>query len=428
MHLENPGANSQPESSGKQGSLDPRLSVVLRVELLALTVRYLVYFVLVSSYVVGVVPHYFPNLPAVTIAVILHNSFTHWVLYSRRYHLFSTPLNFAIHLINISLIVLLTGAEESPLSALYIFFIIGYCAYAPHFLNTFLVTFICMASYAFVILAHWSVAGINVAYTTVTISLSGIVAAGWFMGTLGELLQRIELDSMRRAQALASSEATLRAILDNTADPIVVYGENEFVEDVNRRACEFLGVRREQLNGQRFRTFLFDDGSLPNKFASLRARGEYRGEVLVNTADGEERSVVLLVRSFLRGNKRLFVAMLHDITEQKNLQEASRVANLRLEQVNRELKQVNDLRTEFFTIVSQRLRSPLSAILGYTDLLLHEELGQLAPEQRKALQSCRRSVLRVFSLVDEAFEVGSGHNGQGTAKAAESETASLRPQ
>ena len=54
-------------------------------------------------------------------------------------------------------------------------------------------------------------------------------------------------------------------------------------------------------------------------------------------------------------------------------------------------------------MVSQKLRSPLTAILGYMDLLLDEELGELLPEQRKSLQTCRRSTLRIFKLLDESF-------------------------
>ncbi len=110
------------------------------------------------------------------------------------------------------------------------------------------------------------------------------------------------------------------------------------------------------------------------------------------------------VRSFIQEGRRFFVALLHDVTEQKHVQEATRKANIRLVQINQELQQVDSLRNAFFGAVSQRLRSPLSAILGYTDLLLEEELGALNAEQRKAVQSCRRSVIRVFGLVDEAFE------------------------
>ncbi len=151
---------------------------------------------------------------------------------------------------------------------------------------------------------------------------------------------------------------------------------------------------------------LFDDGTLPNKLAALRSRGEYWGELIVAPEEGEERTAALMARSFIRDNRRFFVAMLHDITEQKSLQEASRIANLQLEQINETLQQVNAMRMAFFTDISQRLRSPLSAIVGFNEMLLNEELGEVNPEQRQALQSCRRSLQRVFELANEATSLG----------------------
>ena len=120
-------------------------------------------------------------------------------------------------------------------------------------------------------------------------------------------------------------------------------------------------------------------------------------------AEGDERMVDLRVRSYTVDQQRFFVTMLHDITAAKHLQEAARLTTHRLEQVNRELQQVNQLRSEFYTTIARRLRSPLSAIVGFIDMMLEEELGEISAEQRRALHSCRRSVSRVFGLSDEAL-------------------------
>jgi len=227
---------------------------------------------------------------------------------------------------------------------------------------------------------------------------------GWIMHQLGRLLRQTEADAARRARELLSSEATLRTILDNTAEPIVVYGDNEFVAEANRRACTFFGLPRESLVGRRFREFLFDDGLLPDRMDATRRTGEFHDEMLVVRPDGNERSVDMHIHSFIRDRRRFFVAMFRDITEQKDLQDAQRQAKEQLETANRELQRVNALRDDFYTTVARRLRSPLSAILGFIDMLLDEEMGELGSEQRGALQSCRRSARRVLDMVDEAFE------------------------
>ena len=102
-------------------------------------------------------------------------------------------------------------------------------------------------------------------------------------------------------------------------------------------------------------------------------------------------------------------------------EEATRLANENLAQLNRELRQVDQMKREFFNTVSVRMRSPVAAILGYADMLLADELGELSPEQRKAVQTCRRSAQRLLEMVDDAIEIGS-HQPPGIA-----ETAATKP-
>jgi PAS domain S-box-containing protein len=383
-----------------------RLALVVRIETVLLVLRYVSYIGLIVMHAVGDAPDFAPALLPATVGAVVHNVWTHGVLYTRRYALFLSPLNFTIHLLKVSLLVALTGAETSPLRVLYPMFIVAYALYSVDFRRVYRVAFLCAAAYAFVILGNWSVQGINPEYNPLVISYAALLMCAWLMHNIGEMIRRVELEADKRAQALASSEAMLRTILNSTADPIVVFNEAEFVTEVNDRACEFLDVPRHKLVGRRFRSMLFDDGTLPQKLAALRARGEYWGELIVAPAQGDERTVAFMARSFIRDSRRFFVAMLHDITEQKSVQEASRLANLRLEEVNDRLREVNALRLTFFSDISQRLRSPLSGILGFTDMLLGEELGEVTPDQRQALHSMRRSVLRVFALADEATTLG----------------------
>lgn len=383
-----------------------RLSLVVRIETVLLILRYIGYATLLIAYAFDYPADYMPPVFPVTIGLIVHNVWVHGVLYVRRYDLFVGPVNFMLHLLAITHLIALTGVEASPLSVLYPIFLIGYALYSTEFRGVYRAALLCGTAYAFAILASWSINGINPAYNPMLFSYITMAVCAWLVANLGEMIRRLEIEADKRAMALASSEAMLRTILNTTAEPIVVFNEAEFITEVNDRACEYLEVPRHTLVGRRFRSVLFDDGTLPNKMAALRSRGEYWGELIVAPEDGEERTAALMARSFIRDNRRFFVAMLHDITEQKSLQEASRVANLHLEQINETLQQVNAMRMSFFTDISQRLRSPLSAIVGFNEMLLNEELGEINPEQRQALQSCRRSLQRVFELANEATSLG----------------------
>lgn len=379
-----------------------REAMAVRLEWFFLLVRYAAYSLLLGLYAVGIVSEYTPNLFFVTLGALAQNLFVHFAFYTRRHHLFLRPVNFLFHLGKVSLLTGLTGGGQSPFAVLYFLIIIGYALYSPTIRSVWTVVLATSAAFAGTLLAEWSINGIDMDYP-VPLYFIAFAVAGYLVDLIGEVLNTAEEQAQERAQSLLTSENTLRAILDTTPLPILVCEDSEMIVDANERACSFLETPREKLLGRRLHAFLFDDGTLPQKLAALRAKGAWRGEVLMLTPGGEEHDVDMNLRSFMREGRRFHVAMLLDITEQKNFQEAQRAATQRLERLNHELREVNQLRAAFYTNVAQRIRSPLTAITGYADLLLEEALGPLTANQRGALKNTRDCGRRIFDELDSAF-------------------------
>jgi len=68
------------------------------------------------------------------------------------------------------------------------------------------------------------------------------------------------------------------------------------------------------------------------------------------------------------------------------------------------LKQVDRLKNEFVNTVSHDLRSPLTAILGYVDLL--ERVGPVNDQQREFIHRVQVSVESITHLVNDLLELG----------------------
>ena len=68
------------------------------------------------------------------------------------------------------------------------------------------------------------------------------------------------------------------------------------------------------------------------------------------------------------------------------------------------LKQVDRLKNEFVNTVSHDLRSPLTAVLGYVDLL--ERVGPLNDQQRGFVRRVQVSIESITSLVNDLLELG----------------------
>lgn len=388
---------------------DDALSASLPVafERTALALRYIVYFIMAPVFLMGFMPGELSDFWILTGIVLAHNAVVHVVLWTRSYAFFFTRVNFLIYFLQIIVTVAITGAETTDAYILYHLFTLGFSVYDRRFWRVIAVAVACAVSFVAVLLFEWIVEEINISFGALLLRLMSILIVGWLVAVLSERLRRAELQMARQTANLAASEATLRAILNSAGDPILVFDEREFITDANDQAGRFLGVPKEQLIGQRVRAFLFDDGTLPYKFADLRVRGQSHGEEVFITAGGEERTVEVLTRCFNRGQARYFVALLRDITEQKDLQEATRQANIRLERLNTELRKLDSHKASFMSSIAINLRSPLSVLSGYLGMLLDDELGEVNTDQRKALQACRRSLSRVFRIIDQALDLHS---------------------
>lgn len=60
-----------------------------------------------------------------------------------------------------------------------------------------------------------------------------------------------------------------------------------------------------------------------------------------------------------------------------------------------------DPQTAYLSSVNHDLRTPLTSVIGYTDLLLHEVAGPLSSEQRDMLLRVRGNAGRLVALIEE---------------------------
>ncbi len=68
------------------------------------------------------------------------------------------------------------------------------------------------------------------------------------------------------------------------------------------------------------------------------------------------------------------------------------------------LRQIDRLKSEFINTISHDLRSPLTAVLGYVELL--ERVGTLNNAQREFVQRVQTSIQNITTLVNDLLELG----------------------
>ncbi len=186
-----------------------------------------------------------------------------------------------------------------------------------------------------------------------------------------------------------------------------------FANDAFRRMYDFtdaeLGVRH------------FDSLFEPDDLLRLRrlhresayATGAFSYEAIHVRPDGTRFPALLdgvLVPASAAGEQAWALSVL-DLTERKQM-EALRTRSLELELENRRVQEGSRLKSEFLANMSHELRTPLNSILGFSELLIHGEVGALEEQQREFIGDIHSSGQHLLRLINDVLDLSKVEAGK----------------
>lgn len=115
-------------------------------------------------------------------------------------------------------------------------------------------------------------------------------------------------------------------------------------------------------------------------------------------------SVFLLVLVF---GINLIRGVIREVKQKEQLQSLTR----QLEKANAKLKELDQLKTEFLSLASHQLRSPLTAIKGYTSMLLEGSFGKVEEQQKDAINRVYESTQHLTKVVEDLLNVSKIEQG-----------------
>lgn len=111
---------------------------------------------------------------------------------------------------------------------------------------------------------------------------------------------------------------------------------------------------------------------------------------------------------------------LQDAPQQDMLQAACQIMGVAIEraqnqvrlcQINADLEQASQLKSEFLTSMSHELRTPLNSILGFAELLLQQTLGSLTEKQIKYTRIIAESGQHLLGLINDVLDLAKIESG-----------------
>ncbi|MBI5653796.1 MAG: response regulator [Chloroflexi bacterium] len=203
-------------------------------------------------------------------------------------------------------------------------------------------------------------------------TVSGLEAASKRMVS-GDLSGAIRLDNRDElgqivaafneiASALVSSSAYRQAIVDSAADGIVTTDETGVLISFNPAAEQIFGFTADAIIGKKIDALVPAASALLQTLsAESKMRVEQR-EAAGNRKDGTQFPLDLAITHAQVGERKLFIALMRDITERKR-------ALVELQLAKDAAEQANDAKGTFLANVSHELRTPLTSVLGFARII-----------------------------------------------------------
>jgi signal transduction histidine kinase/CheY-like chemotaxis protein len=83
-----------------------------------------------------------------------------------------------------------------------------------------------------------------------------------------------------------------------------------------------------------------------------------------------------------------------------------------LERANRELRELDKLKSTFLANMSHELRTPMNAIIGYTELLIDKVDGPVNEEQEKSLHKVVSNAKHLLQLINDVLDISKIESGK----------------
>ncbi len=189
----------------------------------------------------------------------------------------------------------------------------------------------------------------------------------------------------------------LNAILSSMGESLIVIANDGSIVRMNQAATVVLGIADGDAQGKKIETILplfkdkieitKEDSPIYKALADQSiARTLLRDNISAKDKEGNVFPVVLSATSLLgKGLDGIAaIVMFRDVTVEKSIDQA---------------------KTEFVSLAAHQLRTPLTAIGWYVEMLIHEDVGKINKKQKTYLDEIEHSNQRMVDLVNALLDV-----------------------
>ena len=205
--------------------------------------------------------------------------------------------------------------------------------------------------------------------------------------------------------AVRQSEDRLKSILNSiNAGIVLIDPENHTIVEANPAALKLIGGSRKEVLESVCHRFICpaEKGECP--ITDLGKQMENAERKLINM-DGQEIDILKSVLEIRYNGRPHLLESFIDISQLKRIQKELRASMDAAEKANR-------TKSEFLANMSHELRTPLNHVIGFSELLMDPNFGELNETQAEYMADIHNSSRHLLSLINDILDLSKVEAGK----------------
>ena len=228
------------------------------------------------------------------------------------------------------------------------------------------------------------------------------------------LNKKLEQIVFERTKELRESEEKFRHLYQKSPYGIVLFDMKGTIIDTNSTIFQLFGYTNEELRGTNYLNLMepYPKEIKPSirtidelMIKDNKQREFFKPNIIpILKKDGTKVWIESEISMVRIGEENFIQAIIQDITEKREAEEKLKESERILRQQNLDLKELDQLKTDFISIAAHELKTPLISIGGYIDLILLRE-KELKEEIQEDLHRVLNNVQRLEEYINKLLDV-----------------------